>query len=141
MKKHDFNSAIEIFKQMFEGWMVVHKQGTKHDLKGVDLVDSAMTLDGYGFEDSSEISHLEQTKPINGDEVWAWEDGFAKHKRIYIGKTKNGLHVCSNEENSCSAIWGNVELISPIRQLTIQEATEIIRKGEKVEEPFEIIKE
>lgn len=138
MKKHDFNSAIEIFKQMFEGWSVVTKDGEKFEIQCFDLEHNRIAVEGR-FVNNYTTSRLEQTLPLNGDEVWYWYgDRKDQRKAIYLAPRKNG-HVVVIGGNY--EYVNNVELISPIRQLTIQEATEIIHKGEKVEEPFEIIKE
>lgn len=142
MKKHNFKEAIEIFKAMFEGWVAVTKFGAKHQLTGCDINENKEQQTLYFNHEmwmESEISHLEQTKPMNGDEVWAWSgEGEEKHKYIYVGKDKVGNHVCQTGD---FGLWlfNHVELISPTRKITIQEATEMLK--EIVTEPFEIIKE
>jgi hypothetical protein len=137
MKKHNFNEAIEIFKGMFEGWSVVGKQGEKHQIYGIDLTDGTVYLN-LGYFRDDQISHLEQTLPMNGDEVWArFHDEKERCKCIYIGKDKTGLHVCQTNDMSLW-IFEHVELISPVRKLTIEQATEML-KG-VVNEPFEIVK-
>jgi hypothetical protein len=138
MKKHNFNEAIEIFKGMFEGWSVVTKDGNKYHITGFD----SDTNEPYIFiQDAciseSQIFHLEQTLPMNGDEVWAWgEDKDKMTKTKYIGKSSFSGYVCENKLGVF--LVENVELISPVRKLTIEQATELL-KG-IVNEPFEIVK-
>jgi hypothetical protein len=142
MKKHNFNEAIEIFKGMFEGWVVVGKQGEKRQIYGIDLTDGTVYLN-LGYFRADHISHIEQTLPMNGDEVLAWDSNGSKkngEKIHYIAKDKSGIHICKAHDMS---LWffDHVELISPVRKLTIEQATEMIKRGEQVNEPFEIIKE
>ena len=86
MKKHNFEQAISIFKGMFEGWIAVTKRGDKLKFVGFDVVAMKIHTPLEFFEDF-EISHLEQTLPMNGDEVWAWDvEGQEKRNLIYIGK-------------------------------------------------------
>ena len=140
MKKHNFEQAIEIFKGMFEGWVVVTKDGSKFDFRGMHYSREYVYNDGF-LHEISNISHLEQTLPMNGDEVWAGvvnkENGC---KATYIGKTNDCEYVC---EDAAGGIYTSkfVELISPTRKLTISEATDLLKRGEKVDEPFEIVKE
>ena len=137
MKKHNFEQAIEIFKGMFEGWSVVTKDGVKKPMDGIDVDPNVNHKFGANdWFEFDEISHLEQTLPMNGDEVWAWSiDGQKKDRVIYIGKNPEGNNVCQLQDN----IWfyNRVELPPPTRKLTIQEATELL-KG-VVTEPFEIV--
>jgi hypothetical protein len=136
MKKHNFNEAIEIFKRMFEGWSVVGKQGEKHQIYGIDLTDGTVYLN-LGYFRDDQISHLEQTLPMNGDEVMAWDgEKDEKNKCFYIGRSSGGNHVCQTRFNAI--VYKHVELISPVRTLTIKQATELL-KG-IVNEPFEIVK-
>ena len=140
MKKHNFEQAISIFKGMFKGWSVVTKTNERYELAGVDVLEGNIMNHDKTFE-FCDISHLEQTIPMNGDEVWVWDNiSDGRSNRIYIGKSTDGLHVCSGKENSGLSIWSNVELITPVRTLTIAEVTEMLKRGEQVNEPFEIVK-
>jgi hypothetical protein len=139
MKKHNFNEAIEIFKGMFEGWSVVINERNKYPITGFDSdTNTPYIFIQEACLGESQISHIEQTLPMNGDEVWArFHDEKERCKCIYIGKDKTGLHVCQTNDMSLW-IFEHVELISPVRKLTIEQATEML-KG-VVNEPFEIVK-
>lgn len=137
MKKHNFEQAVEIFKGMFEGWSLVTKDGKKHPIMGVDYERMPIGFFSIGkFYNEYQISHLEQTLPMNGDEVWAWDDDPSqKNKFIYIGKTTRRLHVCLDEMRFVNICF-NVELITHKRKLSIDEATELLKSV--INEPFEI---
>jgi hypothetical protein len=137
MKKHDFNSAIEIFKSMFEGWKVVDNNGKKYRISGVDTINNQSFLVFDIPLETNQILHLEQNQPKNGDEVLAW--GINKEngtKATYIGKTIHCTHACETPHGGIF-VCNYVELIAPVRKLTIEQATEMLKNV--INEPFEII--
>jgi hypothetical protein len=136
MKKHNFNEAMSIFKGMVEGWSVVTETNERFELAGLDIAENHVMSRTKAFE-LDEISHLEQTLPMNGDYVLAWDESKEhKHTRIYIGQASNGLCFCENINGVIEA-YKHVELMSPVRTLTIEQATEML-KG-VLNEPFEIV--
>ena len=142
MKKHNFEQAMSIFKGMFEGWSVVTKDGVKKPMDGIDVDPNVNHKFGANdWFEFDEISHLEQTLPMNGDKVMAWSTtDDTKLKGDYIGKHE-GVHVVHCWLNDEIRMFNSVKLAKEPLQLTIEQATELLKRGEKVDEPFEIVKE
>ena len=139
MKKHNIEQAFEIFKQMFEGWVVVTKGGEKLQIEGVcNKASDFGVFANNKYYIPALISHLEQTKPMNGDTVFAWDNINHQVKGDYIGKHED-THVVVLWVFDEIRVFKHVKLDKEPLRLTIQEATEMLRKGEKVDGEFEII--